>query len=732
MLSFLSILCGGIVPALAAPQQAPRYAPTFLPADFTAAALNRAGQVVGTSGGGAAVWSPASVVSYGQLLPGSEGLGINNRGDIVGIYRDQAFVFAADVLTIISSRADHSSATAINEAGAVAGTLASAFIDGPTTGFYYAQGNLAQVDYGFPFDGGNDVARSVNNAGTLVGTLNDANATDDDWSDRNRQAYTWQDGTLRTWGTLGGRISEGLDINDAGTLAGWSTNADGSAELAFLASDTLGMIDLGSLGGSSTRALALNNLGWAVGLSDVGVAGGGDGGDIGGYDYHAFLYAQHGIVDLNTLVDPLGDWRLVSALDINDAGQILARACNGITDECRAVRLDLIPAVPEPASGAMLAAGLALVGVLLGRARRRAHALGRLALLAPLGAPLAASAQPTVPPAFTMTAVPRGFDAQAINNLGHVVGSYGDAAAIWDGSTVTTIVALAPGSTGRGISDGGVIVGTWNGNAFIRTAAGVANLGRYGSWADSQGIAVNARGDVAGNGGWGPGERGRGWVLRLGVLRVIPSFNGEFSYVEAINRFGQVAGTAQKQTERSPFDRRGFIYKDRVLVDIGAIGDGINSEAFDINDAGQVVGGAEYVYDPFGSGYHPFLYQDGIMHDLGTLGGSYGAAQGINNAGAVVGGSLLAGDTEQHAFLYEGGTLRDLHALTALPPGWILVGARDINDRRQVLAQACAAEDCTMVRLDPVAPAAGGTTAGTIAGSPAAAPTAPAAPAGRR
>ncbi|MDN4053052.1 HAF repeat/PEP-CTERM domain-containing protein [Massilia sp. YIM B02763] len=708
LLSCLSMLCGVVVPAPAAPQYSPRYAPTFLPADFTAAALNNAGQVVGTAGGGAATWSPASVLSYGVLLPGSEGLGINDRGDIVGTYRDQAFVFAADALTIIPARADHSAATSINDAGAVAGRLASSFIDGPTTGFYYAQGSVAQVDDGFPFDGGNDVANAVNNAGTLVGTLNDADATDDDWSDRNRQAYTWRNGTLRTWGTLGGSISEGLDINDAGTLAGWSTNADGSAELAFLASDTLGMIDLGSLGGSSTRALALNNLGWAVGLSDVG----GGSGNGGGYDYHAFLYAQHGIVDLNALVDPLGDWLLVSAADINDAGQILARACNGVTDECRAVRLDLIPAMPEPAPGAMLAAGVVLGAALLRRGPRRRpssrHAWGGLALLAlaVLTVPPAATAQPTVTPAFTMTAVPRGFDAQAINNLGHVVGSYGDAAAVWDGNAVATIVALAPGSTGRGITDGGVIVGTWNGNAFIRTAAGVANLGRYGSWAGSEGIAVNARGDVAGNGAWGPGERGRGWVLSLGVLRVIPSFNGEFSYVEAINRFGQVVGTAQKQTERSPYDRRGFIYKDRVLTDIGAIGDGVNSEAFDINDAGQVVGGAEYVYDPFGSGYHPFLYQNGIMRDLGTLGGSYGVAQGINNAGAVVGGALLAGDEAQHAFLYEDGVLRDLHALTALPPGWTLVGARDINDRRQILAQACAAEDCTMVRLDPVAPSA--------------------------
>jgi probable HAF family extracellular repeat protein len=685
----LLFLFGSAGPACAEPQ----YAPTFLPADFTAAAINNAGQVVGTSGGGAAIWTPTSLVSLGALLPGSEGLGINSRGDIAGSYRGQAFTYVGGIFSAVASQADRSWATSINDSGSAAGTLASTFIDGPTTGFYTTSGsNFANsIDYRFPFDGGNGVASAINNGGTIVGTVNTGDATDDDWSNRDRQAYTWQDYTMRTWGTLGGRISEGLDINDAGTLAGWSTNADGSAELAFLASDATGMVDLGSLGGTSSRALGLNNLGWAVGLSDIG------GGF--GFDYHAFLYAEHGMVDLNALVDPLGDWRLVSAFDVNDAGQILAQACNITTDACRAVRLDLVPAVPEPSSWLMLLAGLGLCAI----AMRRRTGTGTAAVLAlPLLA-LAPAARAQAP-AFTMTAVPTGFDAQGINNLGQVVGHYGDAAAVWDGSTISTIVALAPGSTGRGLTDGGVIVGTWNGSAFTKGPAGVRDVGRAGSWANSEGIAINTRGDVAGNGAWGPGERGRGWVISLGILRVIPSFNGEWSYVQAINRYGQVVGTGQKFTERGPFDHRGFLYKDRVLVDIGAIGDGINSDAFDINDAGQVVGGAEYVYDPVSSGpNHPFVYQDGLMRDLGTLGGSYGIAYGINNAGAIVGSTTLADDITTHAFLVEDGTMRDLHALTAMPAGWVLVSARDINERRQILAQACSNEDCTMVRLDPVA-----------------------------
>jgi probable HAF family extracellular repeat protein len=60
-------------------------------------------------------------------------------------------------------------------------------------------------------------------------------------------------------------------------------------------------------------------------------------------------------------------------------------------------------------------------------------------------------------------------------------------------------------------------------------------------------------------------------------------------------------------------------------------------------------------------------------------------ANGINAAGAVV-GSFIAGDGEdEHAFLYEGGEFHDLNDLIAEQGDWILVEARDINERGQVV-----------------------------------------------
>jgi probable HAF family extracellular repeat protein len=673
----------------------PLYAVTFLPQDFYAAGINNGGQIVGTAGGGAAIWSsPTSITSLGALLPGSEGLGINNHGDIVGRYGDNAFVYAGGVATSIVT--DYRSwATGINDAGQVTGTAATGGLGGvQQSGFLYAGGTTTL--FSPDFLGNRNAANAINDAGLVVGTMTTGGGH---WSDPDREVFTYSlpDGIPRGRGTLGGAISEGEDINDAGAFVGWSTNYEGNEELALMFSPQTGVQSLGSLGGTSSRAHGLNNLGWVVGMSD---AGAGD-----GFDYHAFLYREHGMVDLNSLVAPLDGWSLVTAEDVNDAGQILAQACRGTSGECQFVRLDLLAPIPEPSTWAMLLAGLCLVG-LAGRRARAGLAVGAVPAL--LAAPFAAHAG--TPPAFTMTTVPTGFTAAAINNVGQIVGTWqagaSQAAAIWNGTTITTLAGLAPDSQGQGINDLGHIVGTWHAQAFIGTRAGVRDLGRFGYWGSSNAVAVNAADDVAGTAYWGIGEEWRGWVYTHGVLRMIGTFGGDWSEARAINKTGQVVGTAALVPFRSPYgDTRAFVYRDRMLQDLGTLGDGISSRANDINDMGQIVGASEYAYNDSSGPMHPFLYQNRIMRDLGTLGGPDGAANGINNAGAVVGYSTLAEGFTTHAFLYENGRIRDLNTLTRVTPGWVLVDASDINDRRQILARACRDENCVMVRLDPVEPA---------------------------
>lgn len=72
------------------------------------------------------------------------------------------------------------------------------------------------------------------------------------------------------------------------------------------------------------------------------------------------------------------------------------------------------------------------------------------------------------------------------------------------------------------------------------------------------------------------------------------------------------------------------------------------------------------------------------IKDLGTLGGSTSLAGGINASGWVAGASSLAGDTAQHAFLYDGSSMFDLNSLIDPRSNWSITDATGINDAGQI------------------------------------------------
>jgi len=117
-------------------------------------------------------------------------------------------------------------------------------------------------------------------------------------------------------GTLGGSRSFAMGINDFGKVVGYSYTSDGGNH-AFLYDESATppkMQDLETLGGSNSQARGINNSGKIVGYSYTASD-----------EQHAFLYdSTNGMKDLNTLIPADYGRTIHDATAINSKGQIAA------------------------------------------------------------------------------------------------------------------------------------------------------------------------------------------------------------------------------------------------------------------------------------------------------------------------------------------------------------------------------------------------------------------------
>jgi probable HAF family extracellular repeat protein len=326
----------------------PAYTVSFLPDGFHANFLGNnglvAGNVLSGSGTAGAIFQGGSMTSYGSLGI-TDIYGVGSYGTFTGALQtpamseSHAFIYHGGTVQDLGTiGAQYAYGVAINGAGQMAGQT----INGPYGGGFLYSGGVI-TDLGTLGGGPQTSVSAMNAAGVIVGDSLPSEGT--------YHAYMYSGGVMTDLGgTPSGFGSGASDINNSGQIVGniWDWANSGPSH-AFLYTGGV-MHDLGTFGGLSAYAAGINDSGLVVG--SVGAATGGWG----------FLYNGATNWDLNTLVSGAAGWTIQGASAINGAGQILATACD-VASVCRDVVLDPVSAVPEPATCAMLLAGLAGLAV---------------------------------------------------------------------------------------------------------------------------------------------------------------------------------------------------------------------------------------------------------------------------------------------------------------------------------------------------------------------------------
>jgi probable HAF family extracellular repeat protein len=155
-------------------------------------------------------------------------------------------------------------------------------------------------------------------------------------------AFLWSNGHMIDLGTLGGSKSEAVSINDAGQVVGRAYVSDAPLVRHAFLWEKGTMTDLGTVDPCPRgTAKGINSRGQIVGGLTCPDASG---------DLTVFrpFYVEKGkpMVDLNTLVDPPSDFYMDDAWFINERGEIVAVGFTP-TGETREVLLVPLPSSEE-------------------------------------------------------------------------------------------------------------------------------------------------------------------------------------------------------------------------------------------------------------------------------------------------------------------------------------------------------------------------------------------------
>jgi probable HAF family extracellular repeat protein len=276
--------------------------------------VNDAGQIVGRGGPGAGayLWENGVIRDLG-VLPGmtwGSGEDINSSGQVVGyssnadgsVYHAFLWTAAGGMQQLPGSLGGCCTmALSINDLGMISGQAKRA--DGTTHAVVWENGVMRDVQ---SFDSGSTFSWDLTNAGLVVGQWNLGGA-----------GFAWSGaGGMRVLAGLEGPDDIPIGANDNGQIVGWYKRLQTDTRLkAFLWEN--GVIrDLGTLGGLSSVAWAINNAGTVVGRSDIGTT------KQGGTIHHAFTWtAADGMKDLGSIVGR--QWAQATAL--NETGWVVGQ-----------------------------------------------------------------------------------------------------------------------------------------------------------------------------------------------------------------------------------------------------------------------------------------------------------------------------------------------------------------------------------------------------------------------
>jgi probable HAF family extracellular repeat protein len=288
-------------------------------------AVNSAGQVTGWSTTGAgqvyerAFFWQESLMQALPVMGGnpalSIGYSINEAGQVAGYSsapggNSRAVLWSGGGLSDLGTLGGRNSAALhVNDNGQMVGWSEFNPDSGARRAAIWSGGlsALAQV-------GNYDAAWSINNSGKAVGECTTIGSTSDV-----TQPCAWPGGVLAV---LGGSQGLARDINDAGTIAGWSEitaidHKGGHIPHAVIW-DADGIHDLGTLPGGTltSRANAINASGQVVGAGTITS-------DLATGATHAVLWEAGQVIDLNNCIPADSGWVLTEAYGINDTGQIV-------------------------------------------------------------------------------------------------------------------------------------------------------------------------------------------------------------------------------------------------------------------------------------------------------------------------------------------------------------------------------------------------------------------------